>query len=286
MNPFAMAVRGLILKAGIDRLLPPFTNGQRPRSLIARFAPLNRQYASPSLRYVHRDGINYELDLSDFMEWFLYFGLQVEPRESLLDLAQEGAIVIDVGANIGEVAMKLAARAGARGRVFAFEPSPVVCAKLRKNLALNEFRNIEVLPLGLGSEPGSFRLATPTESNRGGLRISSSGEEIQVITLDQFMGQKQLTRLDLIKIDVEGFEMHVLRGAKALLERLGPVLFIELNDQNLREQGASAEELLLFLEGLSYGATNAKTGAPITSATDFSELHCDILCRKQGRAPL
>ena len=119
-NPVAQVVRSVIRGAGLDLVLPRFTQGKNPRSLVARLAPNYGQYPRPTLRRVERDGLRYELDLSDFMEWFLYFGLEVEPRNSLLDLAREGAVVLDVGANIGETAMKLARKTGPSGKIYSF----------------------------------------------------------------------------------------------------------------------------------------------------------------------
>lgn len=268
---------------GADHLLPFFTRGKSPRSISARLAPNCGQYPRPTLRQVMRDGLHYELDLSDFMEWFLYFGLEVEPRNALLDLAPKGGVVLDIGANIGETSMRLAQAAGPNGTVYSFEPSPTVGTKLRKNLSLNSFKNVKIVPLGLGSEPGSFQLVTPTEHNRGGNRISSAGtggETIKVVTLDSFIDDEKLTRVDLIKIDVEGFEKNVLLGAKVLLQKLSPTLFIELDDANLREQNSSAKELVELLESLGYQCCHAITQEKVRPANNFTGQHYDIICKK------
>jgi hypothetical protein len=83
----------------------------------------------------------------------------------------------------------------------------------------------------------------------------------------------------LIKVDVEGFELHVLRGAEKTLRQCKPALFIELDDNNLSDQGDSAEKLVSYLEDLGYAITDAGTGAPVRSGKPFTNCHTDIIAR-------
>jgi FkbM family methyltransferase len=230
---------------------------------------------------VVRNGLSFELDISDYMEWLIYFGIEVEPREPLLRLARSGDVVIDVGANVGEVALLLAHRVGASGRVLAFEPHPAIHERARRNLELNRLGQLELVRRGLGAEPGHATLAIPVSSNRGGTRISAAGEglEIEITTIDRFVAERALPRVDLIKIDVEGFEHHVLRGGRATLERHHPRLFVEVDDDNLRAQGTSARELVGLVEELGYRITHAQLGVPVGRDHPFAGAHFDIIAQ-------
>ena len=99
-----------------------------------------------------------------------------------------------------------------------------------------------------------------------------------VITLDSFFAKEQMKRIDLIKIDVEGFEMKVLYGATDCVERFRPVLFLELCDANLREQGSSAVELLQWLEARDYGVCDAISGEPMLSGDPRKPAFTDVVC--------
>ncbi len=264
---------------GLDRCLALATQGVPQESLLARLAPRNVQYSPGDIRRVVRDGISYELDMNDFMEWMVYFGIGVEPRGSLLALVRPGMTVLDVGANIGEVSMKLAQAVGPGGQVISFEPGKAMFQKFTKTLAMNGFPNVKPVNMGLGDQAGEFQLVLPCPTNRGGSRVAQSGgETIQVGTLDDFLVANKMAKVDLIKIDVEGFERKVLGGAKATLAKHHPVLFVELADVNLKEQGDSAQELLTYLEGFGYRFMNAQTGAVVEPHHSFKGTHFDVIC--------
>jgi len=92
------------------------------------------------------------------------------------------------------------------------------------------------------------------------------------------VAEKSIRRIDLIKIDVEGFEMSVLLGARQTIERFRPKLFIELRDGFLRENGGSAMALVQWLLRLPYSVIHASSGAPIEADTDLSGCAIDIIC--------
>ncbi|MBS1681420.1 MAG: FkbM family methyltransferase [Bacteroidetes bacterium] len=264
----------------LEKILTHLTNNKNHKNFFARLPPLNKSYPKNSIRYSKRNEISYELDISDYIEWLVYFGILMEPHKSLYGLAKSGDIVFDVGANIGETTFNLARTVGTFGAVHSFEPDPYIFSKILKNYKLNTFVNISLNNFALGSDPSELCLSTPVEDNRGGTRIrptDKSGNKVPVSTVDIYVSEKQIKKIDLIKIDVEGFEHRVLLGAEATLNKFKPKLFIEINDDNLHEQGDSAKTLIEKLLNNGYKIQNAATNEAVTEATDFRKHHFDII---------
>lgn len=145
------------------------------------------------------------------------------------DFVVPDAVVIDAGANIGALTVPLARKAGPRGRVLAFEPQRLVFQMLCANLALNELFNVDARQLVLGAHPGSMPIADISPvviENFGGVEAGEGSVAVPMTTIDAL----QLSRCDLIKGDVEGMELELLRGAALTIERLRPVLYLE-NDR-------------------------------------------------------
>ncbi|MEZ4883220.1 MAG: FkbM family methyltransferase [Chitinophagales bacterium] len=263
----------------------------KPLSSIWGKLPANHyQYSPQSFRKVCVNGIWYQLDISNFNDWSVYFGLKEEQRERLLGLVEEGNYVIDVGANIGAVSLPFAKIVGKEGKVISLEPHPVTHQKLLNNLSLNDFPQLIPLQKGLGDTTTTFTISTIDAHNPGRNRILPENQndeyeilenhEIEVDTLDKVVADLNLQRVDLIKIDVEGFEMKVLEGGKFVLEELSPHLFIELDDSHLQAQGSSAKELVAFLEGFKYLVWKASNMESIDSSMDFTNCHFDIVAKK------
>lgn len=142
-----------------------------------------------------------------------------------------GDNVLDVGANIGFMTL-VAARHCRPGKVHAFEPLPEALEWLRKNVALNDARNVIIHDFALGSREGTFKLYPQRlQNNRGSASLLQADAEgpsldIQVKTLDNvFQGQETF---QLMKVDVEGFELEVLKGARVLLSgSAAPAIILE-----------------------------------------------------------
>lgn len=154
-----------------------------------------------------------------------------------------GDTVAEAGANIGALTVPLAHMVGEEGRVLAFEPQGPVHQVLSANLLLNGLRHVQALCVALGEEQGRIRVPLvdlAQEGNFGGVEVGGAdGCWCPVMPLDAF----ELDSLHLLKIDVEGAEARVLRGARRTIARLRPVLYVE----NDREEG-SAELIALIME--------------------------------------
>lgn len=158
-------------------------------------------------------------------------------------LLKPGQTVVEAGANVGAHTLPLAQLVGKTGRVFAFEPQRVLFQILCGNVALNGRTNVECSQKALGDQPGWLRAAAVDygqESNLGGVHLGSgeSGEAVEVRTLDSL----QLAACHLLKVDVEGMELSVLRGGVQTIAAHRPLLYVE-NDRP--EQSPALIEFLL-----------------------------------------
>jgi FkbM family methyltransferase len=143
-------------------------------------------------------------------------------------------LVIEVGANMGALTVPLAAELARQGReMLALEPQPVIFQQLCANLALNGLMNVKALPYACGTENGAVSFVVPdylTAGNFGATSMDSTpsdGERraiVQCVRLDDLVGPADV---GVIKINVEGFELNVLKGCVGILERSKPVLYVE-----------------------------------------------------------
>lgn len=186
-------------------------------------------------------------------------------------LVPEDGIVFDVGAHAGQFAKLFARRAG-RGRVYAFEPGSYARSILRSALWLNRLSNVAIIPAALGAESGLNTLSIPVkQSGSSAFGLSHFGpaeprwetvteELVAQTTIDAVIAALALPRLDLIKADIEGWELQMLRGAGDTLDRLRPRLMLEISAGHLARAGDRADELFDFLAGRRYRGFNMAGG--------------------------
>jgi FkbM family methyltransferase len=189
----------------------------------------------------------------------LYVCGSFEPNEfAFLDQVLEpGMVFLDVGANDGYFTLFAARRLGAGGRVIAVEPSSRERINLQRNIEANGLANVTVVPLALGATRATakLRLAKGTHSGHNTLGNfahsdvqTESFEEVTVDALDAVAERLGLTRVDFIKVDVEGAEASVIDGAQEVLRRMRPTLLLEINEMALQAQNRSAATLLVTLQ--------------------------------------
>lgn len=145
---------------------------------------------------------------------------------------RKGDTFLDVGASVGQMSLHASGLVGPDGRVLAFEPHPVRGASLRLAIAINERNNITVFHSGLASEPGPQRLYTervsPSMISTPSAENGNSFVDVEVLTLDSALKNEQVGSVRMMKIDVEGFELEVLRGGQTLLKsKDAPILCME-----------------------------------------------------------
>jgi FkbM family methyltransferase len=149
-------------------------------------------------------------------------------NELMTEIVKPGDVVLDVGANIGTVTLPLARRLGPSGLVIAFEPQRIIFQHLCANIALNGLTHVDARRAAVGAAAGSISVpsvSAATSTNFGAVTLlgNTEGEPVPLIAIDDL----NLERCALIKIDVEGMEGDVLRGAERTIARARPAVYFE-----------------------------------------------------------
>ena len=152
--------------------------------------------------------------------------------QSFQQLLQPGEIVFDVGAHVGYYTVLSSVLVGPSGRVISFEPVAANLAYLRRHVLINECDNVSILPICVGDRAGTAQFNDSEGTGVGHLDDDGS-LEVQVRPLDELIGSGELPVPQFIKIDVEGAEMQVLRGAEQLLSQHHPSLILSTHGDEL-----------------------------------------------------
>ncbi|MGH6684000.1 MAG: FkbM family methyltransferase, partial [Pseudolabrys sp.] len=197
------------------------------------------------------ENLKLEIVLGNDLSYCLYVDGEVDPNEFsfLAQALKPGMTVIDAGANEGIYSIFCRSKVGAQGRVVAIEPSTRERIQIERNKSLNGFTDIDVLPVALSERTGNaiLRLAEDGHAGHNTLGhfaaswVHAKGEEmVPSATLDGIVLGDGFGRVDFIKLDIEGAELKALRGAEGLLRRDHPALLMEVMEETLVTQGASA----------------------------------------------
>jgi FkbM family methyltransferase len=200
--------------------------------------------------------VRFECDLRDKVpREIFYTGFDRADCRVLRNLVKPGAIVLDAGANIGYFSLLCAQWMRKEGIVHAFEPFPLTIARFERNLDLNPSLRgmVRVHNFALSDFVGTIGMSVPDTGNSGCNYLNSKAAgAVNVMTLDSFVESEKLPRIDLIKIDVEGSELALLRGAQRSIERFRPVLMVEVNPFALNNLGNTATDLIRLIGGFGY----------------------------------
>ena len=225
-------------------------------------------------------------DTASGLEYGLLFFGYHEPEivRLIKSVVKPGAVCLDIGANVGAHTLVMAFAAGPRGRVIAVEPHPELSARLMENLALNNLKHVTLVRAAVSEEDGLAAFYTYDNGafNRGMSSLKPSEQSqrpIQVRTISgrTLQEESNLTACDLIKIDVEGYEMVVLRELADLIGRTRPYLIFEYRRPHWERCGQAIEEAIELLEKLNYKMYCVKheiirpTGRAIPD-------RCDLFC--------
>jgi len=224
-----------------------------------------------------------------WMPEFLSRGGETKEEMFWRDLPLSGLVVYDVGAYHGILTLFFASRCS---RVISYEPNEVNHARLIENIRLNNLDRVQVRKLGLGSQPGSGTLHYAPEMAGGGTldpsAVSPVLQAVEITTLDRDIALASLPAPDLIKIDIEGWELEALQGARETLAAHRPALFLEMHGETMREKRRKASAMVAFLCDAGYtDIVHVETGATITpgAETVAAEGHLYCLCPTNTSSP-
>jgi FkbM family methyltransferase len=221
-------------------------------------------------------------------------------KELLECLLHSGMVVLDVGAHIGYYTLLAARLVGPEGQVYAFEPEPENYALLEKNVVLNGYHNVKLIPKAVADRAGSVKLFISTQGNDRhsvfqnprSLKHEAS-REVAAVSLDEFLENVGWPHVDLVKLDIEGAEPLALDGMRRLLDQPGELkLIVEFAPESLQNGGTSPETFLEKLSGLGLTLSTIASDGSLRrlERTNFPELVAqtedqgvvNLLCEKQA----
>ena len=230
-----------------------------------------RALLKPHISTVHHD-IRMELDPEEWLQIDLRAFGRLEPRTTALfeRILRPGDCYVDVGAHVGYHSLVAARLVGEGGRIFAIDPQPYNCAKILTNAELNGFANIVVVAAAVAEADGFKSLKNQTRQDKARLTLAGPGVNdgaltfvVPKITLSWLFETYGLQRVNLLKIDVEGFELEVLQGARDAIETVDNIVLEVLPDERI-DKSRTIEQMLrargfdIFdVEGLAWTAGQA-----------------------------
>ena len=232
--------------------------------VVRRFASPQRFQGHADLCLV-RDGFCFIAQPAVPLGWHVTMFGTYEPelRAILSSLLKPGAVAVDVGANVGWHTLLMAHRVGPTGQVLAVEANPSVRRRLADNLGINRMTQVEIVPYALAERAGQVTFFAPpgddADSGNGHVvpatQVTADREMLKTVetrTLDAVVEAAGLSRLNVIKIDVEGYEWPVLQGARGTLARFRPHVFFEYVAEYAGRGGATPEDLMDYFTTRGY----------------------------------
>lgn len=245
--------------AGVGRRIGKPPGWER---VVRWFASPERCRNMPDICVVS-DGIVFLAQPSVPLGWHVAFFGSYEPelREIFRGVLPSGGVAVDVGANVGWHTMLMAKLVGQGGRVLAAEANPSVRERLERNLSANRFAHVRVIPHAIADADGILDFYGPPAGDAGSgdghaiaLGGHATGETFRVDAraLDSIVELARLERLDLLKIDVEGFEWPVLRGAEKTVAKFRPHIVFEYNTEYAMRGGGTPELITAYFDRHRY----------------------------------
>ncbi len=218
--------------------------------------------------------------------YFRYFPDEYEAEnfEFLTNSCKPGSVIIDIGAHIGLFSVIASQVTGNKGKVYAFEPAPNTYGLLQKTLSINHSGQlIEPFQKAVGKESGkiTFFISDGEADNSNSLVNYKDdrplhGIDVEVTSVDAFVKEKGMNRLDFIKIDVEGAEYDTLLGASQTLQNLRPVCIVAIHPEPIKAKGDRLEDIYDFIAGCRYRITLNKkefSKAELLANKELIDLH-------------
>ena len=193
-----------------------------------------------------------------------YFPSDYEKENfNFLGTCKKGDVVLDVGAHIGMFAVVASQITGNEGKIYAFEPAPGTFNLLKKTITINAADKI-IMPLqkAAGAAVGKTNFfVSDSEADNGNSMVSYkedrklNGIDIDITTIDTFVKEEHLSKVNFIKIDVEGVEYDTLQGAINTLKNLRPLCIVSIHPEPIAAKGDKLENIYDLIKGLNYKIT-------------------------------
>lgn len=231
------------------------------------------------------NNITIRADLGEWIQQQIYFFGVWDARTTgfLTQNVKPGDVFIDIGANIGYFSLLVSELTGNEGTVHAFEPVHRVADRFSENISRNGIKNIRLNRKAVYSRTGTIKLYLSSPENMGMSSIhhhdKETGEvqEASSVSLDEYAEEFGITRVDFIKIDIEGSEAEALKGMAATLQKYKPILIMEVN--------AGTAEPLKFLQQLGYRQKCILPGGILGDNIGDGEGYTNYVFIPEGRIP-
>jgi len=224
------------------------------------FSPNSEMWKNAPHKIIHGKlhGYLMQLDLSDWSQRETYFlGRYYERavQQLMIAILKKDDRFVDIGTNIGMISMLGAYLVGKNGRVDGFEPNQDCVALFKNNLDLNAIEHVKIHPVGL-SDSNQVLPLNLTSEHTGTATLASVSGVINSYDVNLVIGDDVLLSypmpINLIKIDVEGYEMHVLKGLTKTLHKYKPPLITEFIESHFIRAGTNSNEIKMFLKSFGY----------------------------------
>lgn len=201
--------------------------------------------------YLYKDSYFCKLIYSSFEEAEINF---------IKSFLQPGDCFFDIGANIGLFSLHASPKIRENGCIYAFEPTPTTYERLQKNIILNNFKNIKTENIGMSYSVDTVEFHISNNGYDAWNSIVPLSEldnystiNVNTNTIDNFIKSRMIKHVDLVKVDVEGWELNVLKGAAELMSRHdAPVLMVEFTEENAFSAGYYCGELFDYVKSFGY----------------------------------
>jgi FkbM family methyltransferase len=247
---------GIITRQVVKRFGPILGMGR----LLNLLFPAQNFFNSSDYLVKIDDNLCLRLNLSSHLERILFFHGYYRKTELYLNVfLKNGGVALDCGANIGNT-LRMANIVGREGKVVAVEPFIRVRQRLINNIKLNDCEPIvHVLPYVLGDTTGMVKFKCPPSSfiNQGNASLYSDEKgwfetEVKMMTIDNIISSLKLKRMNLIKVDAQGNEFKVLKGAASSIIKFHPVITLKYSSIVFEKGKYSLNALLNYLNGMHY----------------------------------
>lgn len=230
---------------------------------------------------VQRQGITYDLNLKEGIDLSIYLlgNFQKHIYSNLADKISKEPIILDIGANIGAISLNLA-KTFPQAKVYAFEPTFYAWEKLNRNLHLNPAISSRITPIQsfvgeISSQQSDFVAFSSWPIDT--LKSAENKHEVHLgevkdatpnqISVDDFVKLQRLNKVDLIKIDTDGYELNVLKGSLKTLNNFRPIVIFEYGNYLLEERGIDPAEYFSLLTSLDYELRDLKNHRILSAKT-------------------